>query len=438
MSVGIVAALAALVAVLAVAIARPRNIPEAAVAVPLALVLVLTRVLPAADAWAELRSLAPVVAFLAAVLVLGQLCEDEGLFVAAGGWMARASAGSPTRLLTAVVAIAAVTTAVLSLDATVVLLTPVVFATAARIGARARPHVYACTHLANSASLLLPVSNLTNLLAFRATGLGFAGFAGLMAVPWLLVVVVERVAVGRYFRTDLATATGFDATALPQQAGTAAEPEATGATPARRGSAAAPGVAAIVVGATLVGFVVASAVGVDPAWVAGAGAVVLAVHSLARRRVTAATLGRSLNIPFLAFVLALGVVVRAVIDNGLSTAVGTVVPQGSSFAALLLVAAVAAVLANVVNNLPAILLLLPLLAGHGAGPVLAALIGVNVGPNLTYVGSLATLLWRRIARAHDSDPGLAEYHLLGALTVPASIVVATSALWAGLALTGGG
>ena len=190
MSIGIVVAIAALVAVLVVAIARPRNIPEAVVAVPLALLLVVVRVLPPGDAWAEVRSLVPVVAFLAAVLVLGQLCEDEDLFVAAGGWMARTSAGSPTRLLTAVVAIAAVTTAVLSLDATVVLLTPVVFATAARIGARARPHVYACTHLANSASLLLPVSNLTNLLAYRATGLGFARFAGLMALPWLLVITV--------------------------------------------------------------------------------------------------------------------------------------------------------------------------------------------------------------------------------------------------------
>lgn len=442
MSVQLVVALVALVVVLAVAIARPRRVPEAAVAVPLALALVVARVLPAPDAWAELRSLAPVVAFLAAVLVLGQLCEDEGLFAAAGGWMARTSGGSPRRLLTAVVGIAAVTTAVLSLDATVVLLTPVVFATAARIGARARPHVYATAHLANSASLLLPVSNLTNLLAFRATGLGFARFALLMALPWLLVVVLERVAVGRYFRADLAVASGVDAAAgLDPAQATAGDDDVTdesGHRPAARRPAPAPGVAALVVGATLVGFVVASAVGVDPAWVAAAGALVLAGHALARRRVTAGTVGRSLNVPFLAFVLALGVVVRAVIDNGLSTAVGTLVPHGSSYGALLLVAVVAALLANVVNNLPAILLLLPLLAGHGAGPMLAALIGVNVGPNLTYVGSLATLLWRRIARAHDSEPGLAEYHLLGAVTVPASIVVATSALWAGLALTGGG
>lgn len=415
-------ALGALLVILAVAVARPWNVPEAAVAVPLALLLVAMRVLPAGDAWDEVGSLAPVVAFLAAVLVLGQLCEDEGLFEAAGGWMARAANGSPTRLLSAVVALAAVTTAVLSLDATVVLLTPVVFATAARIGARARPHVYATTHLANAGSLLLPVSNLTNLLAFQASGVSFMRFAGLMAAPWLLVVVVERLAIGRFFRSDLASSSGG---LSPQVAVDEPARAAAGADPA-------PGFAAIVVVATLVGFVVASAVGVDPAWAAAGGVVVLGWHSLARRRVTPARLVRSVNVPFLLFVLGLGVVVRAVVDNGLAEAVGDLLPRGSSFAALLLVAAIAAVLANVVNNLPAILLLLPLLAGGGPGPVLAALVGVNVGPNLTYVGSLATLLWRRIARAHDSEPALAEYHALGLLTVPVSIVLATAALWAGL------
>ena len=82
-----------------------------------------------------------------------------------------------------VFAVASAVTAVLSLDATVVLLTPVVFATAARLRTSPRPHVYACSHLANSASLLLPVSNLTNLLAFHASGLSFTRFAALMALP---------------------------------------------------------------------------------------------------------------------------------------------------------------------------------------------------------------------------------------------------------------
>ena len=141
--------------------------------------------------------------FLAAVLVLAQLCDDEGLFRAGGAWMARTAAGRPRRLLAAVFVLASVITAVLSLDAAVVLLTPVVFATAARLGARPRPHVYACTHLANSASVLLPVSNLTNLLAFAASGLSFTRFAALMALPWLIAIGAEYAVFRRFFASDL-------------------------------------------------------------------------------------------------------------------------------------------------------------------------------------------------------------------------------------------
>lgn len=81
--------------------------------------------------------------------------------------------------------------------------------------------------------------------------------------------------------------------------------------------------------------------------------------------------------------------------------------------------------------------LLPVVAPAGPGPVLAALIGVNLGPNLTYVGSLATLLWRRILHEHDTEPKLGHFTLLGLLTVPATLVASTVALWGTLQVIGG-
>src|SRR4029079_18298242 len=94
-------------------------------------------------------------------------------------------------------------TAVLGLDATVVLLTPAAFAAAAQARLNGRPHVYACAHLANSASLLLPISNLTNLLAFRASELSFARFAAFMALPWVAAIAIEWGALRFVFRREL-------------------------------------------------------------------------------------------------------------------------------------------------------------------------------------------------------------------------------------------
>ena len=406
-----------LVLVLACAVVRPFGRPEAVVAVPAAAVVIGTGAISLADARAEAARLGPVIGFLAAVLVLAQLCDEEGLFDACGAWMARTAAGRPRRLLAQVFVSASVITAVLSLDATVVLLTPVVFATAARIGARPKPHVYACTHLSNTASLLLPVSNLTNLLAFAASGLSFTRFAALMALPWLVAITTEYAVFRGFFATDL-------------DAGAQAPPAAD-----------APGLpvfALATVGGTLAGFVLASAVGIDPAWAALAGASVLAVRALARRRTTPVALVRAASVPFLAFVLALGIVVQAVVDNGLGSALGGLIPDGTGPAALLGLAVLAAVLANVINNLPAVLVLLPLAAPSGPGAVLAVLVGVNIGPNLTYAGSLATLLWRRIVHAHDGEVELWEFTRLGLLAVPASLLLAVLALWASLTVLGGG
>jgi arsenical pump membrane protein len=398
------ASLLALALSLLVAVRRPFGLPEALFGLPLAAILVGTGIEPWAAARSSARDIGPTLAFLALILVFGHLCAEAGVFDYLGAVAASMSRGRAPLLLGVVVAIAALVTATLTLDATVVLLTPVVLRGAGRLGVPTRPHSYACVELANAGSLLLPISNLTNLLAFSASGLSFGRFAGLMALPWLVASVLEWGGLRLFFRTDLRGG-GQSPRPWPQP----------------------PSYALAVVGLTIAGLAIASSLHLAAAWAALVGVIALAVPLLHNRRTSARQLIGSASLGFVGFVLALAVIVSAVSRHGVGSALTRIVPHGTSLPALLAIAFIAAAAANLVNNLPATLALIPVVAGHPVA-VLAVLIGVNIGPNATYVGSLATLLWRRLLPAGEKVR-FAEFHRYGLITVPPILAAATCALW---------
>jgi arsenical pump membrane protein len=139
-----VLAVGALVLMLVVGFAHPRGRVEVIVGVVAAGALLAAGALPGAAAIDQVRLLLPVVAFLVAILVVAELCAAEGVFIAVGAIVARAGRRRPARMLALTFAAAALTTAVLSLDAKVVLLTPVVAAAATGTLTPSRPMVHAC------------------------------------------------------------------------------------------------------------------------------------------------------------------------------------------------------------------------------------------------------------------------------------------------------
>jgi arsenical pump membrane protein len=388
--------------------------PDVIATVPVAMLVVAVGLVSLDDVRDVFDRLGPTLAFLAAIFVVAEIAELAGLFARAGGRLAR-NADTSTRLVVVVSAAAIVVTVLMSLDATAVLFTPVVIGVVRARRAEPSPSLLVTTQLANAASSFLPVSNLTNLLVFSATGLSFGGFAVRMAVPTAAAaaVVVGTVVID----TPRDALSALDA-----------------ARPTPMDAFGALVIAAIALLTTA--FFCSSVLGVEPAWIAVAGAVLLAAIAIATGRARPLTIARATSPMFLLFVFGLALVVQAAVDHGLHDVAVDVLPSGDSLLTLLAMAGLAALLANLVNNLPATLVLVSVVPAGSTALLLALLIGVNVGPNLSYTGSLATLLWRRVVRRDGVEPTRRAFFRLAVLTTPAALIAATVGLWLTLRAVG--
>ena len=348
-------------------------------------------------------ALTAAVGFLAAVMVLAKACADEGLFEAWGDVVARESTESPTRRFMFVAVLIAVVTAVLTPHAAAVLLVPVLLV-AARSARRATG--LAAIRIANTGSTLLPSSNITNLLAFAGTGLAFVEFAWLMLPVFVVGVAAELGVLRWWFRKDFRD-----------------DPEPD--------VAQAPAVP-LFPAAVLVAVLIALSSGVDLWLSAAAGAILLGGYALTRSTTTWRELVDAANLPLAAFILAWGLVVVFLAGTRAGDGIDRLVPSGPGLGALLVTAFVGMLAANLVNNLPAALLLLPAAAAAGPVTVLALLIGLNIGANLTGIGSLANLLWRQAGTADVTS--WRTFHAVGLVTTPVIVALCTTVLWAWTAL----
>ena len=397
----------------------PRGLHEAVFAIPAAAFVLLVGLERASAARHVAGRLGPTLAFVAGIFVIAEVADAVGLFDRAGAALAPLASRGDRTLVAGVAAVALLTTTVLSLDATAVLFTPVVIRLV-RGRSSADAALLATVLMANGGSLLLPVANLTNLLVVQQTGVTYSAFFVRLAAPGLAAaLVVTWICV----RT-----TPFRVPALASTAPPVELP------PWRQDRAAVAVVAGVVL--VLAGFVVGSAEHVAPAWIACGGAIVLAALAMAIGRAKPRRLVGATSPGFLAFVLGLAVVVDAASRHGLGSWIDHRVPHGSSLWALAGMALLAALLANVVNNLPATLLLLPALAGRPTPLVLAALLGLNIGPSLTYTGSLATLLWRKVIRSEHVEPPVGRYLAAAWRSTAVALPVAVLVLWAVTRATG--
>lgn len=373
-----------------------------AVLLALGAIAVATGALPG-DALGELIArTAPILAFVVAVTVVAELASEAGVFTVVAERAAVWGRGRTAVLWLLVVAMAVVSTVFLSLDTTAVLLTPVVVLLAAHVRVSPLPFAMATVWLANCASLLLPVSNLTNLLAERRLGVeGPLEFAALTAAPALVAAAVPVVVLAVRYRRELA---GRYETGVR--------------TPIE------DRVLLIGAGSVVLLLLPALVSGLEvwiPASVAALALVLL--FAVRRRRVLRLSL---LPWQLVVFASGLFVAMEAAHELGLGTALAVVAGDGSGVGELLRLAGSGAVAANLVDNLPAYLALEPV----AANPVrlVALLIGVNAGPLITPWASLATLLWHQRLTALGVRISWRQYALLGLVAVVPTVGGAVLAL----------
>lgn len=325
----------------------------------------------------------PAFALVAGLLLVGAAAAREGLFAEAGALAARAPGGA-TALLAALLLVEAAVTAVLNLDTAVVFFTPVLLHAARRRGVPETPFLYGAVFMANSASLLLPGSNLTNLIVLaheHATG---ATFAARMWPAWAVAVATTICFLAIVFRRQLR-----------------AQGRPFGEHPPFRPRAGTLGVAAAAAAVLVLS---------KPALpVLALGAAVALLAGLSPRRVFRVANPLLLG-GVLAVTVGLGTLARSV------GAFGHLLGHAGRWGTAWLGVGAAVV----VNNLPAA----ALLSAHAPTHPRALLLGLDLGPNLAVTGSLSAILWLQVARANGARPSIVRYSLLGAALVPVSLSLA--------------
>ena len=373
-------------------------------------VAILTGTLPLTDLAALADRVAPILLFVVAMTIVTELCSDAGVFRFIARRLRRWGLGSAWWLWLLVCILAVLTTIFLSLDTTAVLLTPIVVNVARQAGLPPLPFALITVWLANTASLLLPISNLTNLLAQQQLGsITPLGFATLMAAPAVVAILVPMAVVAVVYRGQLTTRYPRTPT-VP--AGGARPP----LPPDRVLGGVSAGILLALIPALLSGL---------PVWIPASAAAAALILVYAVRRRTALRWGL---VPWslLTFVSGLFVAMAALENLGLPAILASLAGTGGSPAELLRLGATGMLGANVANNLPAYLALEPI--ADTTPRLLSLLVGVNAGPLITPWASLATLLWHDRLRSMNVQVNWRAFIVFGLGLAPLTVGLSLGAL----------
>jgi arsenical pump membrane protein len=391
-------------------ILRPFRVTEAIWAVAGGAVLVALGLLSIPDALAGVAKGGDVYLFLFGMMLLAEIAREEGLFDWLAALAARHAAGSSRRLFLLIYGVGAVVTTFLSNDATAVVLTPAVAAAArtAKVG-EPLPYLLICAFIANAASFVLPISNPANLVIYGSRMPPLQQWLEAYLVPSAVAIVATYLLLRFVQRRALEQGIAKD---VPLPALTAA------------GKMAAAGIVA-----TAVVLLTSSALDIRLGLPTAIAGTLTAVMVLLRERKSPWRIVKDVSWGVLPLVAGLFVLVEALGKIGLIDTIAALLRDGADHAAALTAALsglAIALASNLINNLPAGLIAASAVqtAQSGAHVTRAILIGVDLGPNLSVTGSLATILWLAALRREGLVVGFGAFLKIGIVVMPPALVLA--------------
>lgn len=429
------AAPAIFVVTLYLILARPRNLDTGAAALLGALLALAAGVITLADVTTVAGIVWDATFALIAIVVISAVLDGAGFFRWAALWMARWAGGDGRAIFGAVILLGALVSALFTNDATVLILTPIVYEMLAALGFDHRsmlPYMIACGFIADAMSIPLAVSNLTNMITVRYFDLGFARFALMMALPSLVCLAVSLLVLRWYYRRDLPDR--YDQTVLPAPATAIKDPFLFRA-----------GVA--VLAAMVVAFFLNSAlVSLPVSLVISAGAAILLIATLRNRVVRPMAVLRHAPWQVVLFAMGMYLVVYGMGNAGLTAWsagwLGWLADRGA-LAAIVGTGVLVALFSSLMNNLPGVMLGCLAIAALGTeagalqeGMILANVIGSDIGPKMTPIGSLATLIWLHSLERRGLKISWSYYLKVGLIITPPVLLATLAALWVTVRLAG--
>jgi len=393
-------------------IARPFQLPEAIWAVTGAILLVVLGLLPISAAFSAVSKGNDVYLFLTGMMLLSETARREGLFDWVATFAVNSAKGSPRRLFLVVYGVGTVVTVFLSNDATAVVLTPAVFAATKKAKIEPLPFLFVCALIANAASFVLPISNPANLVLYGNHLPALAAWLARFAAPSAAAILATYLALRFVERGSLRGICECNLAQPPLSIG---------------GWFALAGI-----GLTAVVLLTVSAFDVPLGLPTAIMGVLTALAVMALRCVSPWPVIKGVSWTVLPLVAGLFVLVEALGRTGivamLASALHTAALSSDATTAEGVGGSVA-VASNLINNLPAGLIARSLVeAAHVSQRITdALLIGVDLGPNLSVTGSLATILWLSAIRREGEDVTFCRFLKVGIGVMPPALLLALGA-----------